>query len=97
MLYFYGNDSLFFNKPITADLQQSQCRLEINTEPFVGEEIGQLDRFEFGGILIEDKLGVSCIPMIFELDGFLVYDSESLYLSHTISEDRVNGFVAVDL
>ncbi|MEM7109301.1 MAG: hypothetical protein AAF519_13840 [Bacteroidota bacterium] len=96
LLYFYGNDSLFFNKPITANLQQWQCRLEIDAEPFVGDEIGQLDRFEFGDILIENKLGVSCIPLIFELDGFLVYDSEFLYLSHTISEDTVQGFVAAD-
>ncbi|MEM6738253.1 MAG: hypothetical protein AAF620_19510, partial [Bacteroidota bacterium] len=72
-------------------------RLEINSEPFIGEEVGLLDEFSFGQIFIEDKMGVSCIPLIFELDGFLAYDSDFLYLSHTISEDMVNGFVAVDL
>lgn len=93
---FYGNDTLFLDKKPTAELVQNGCRFNLNGENFTGEQIGSIDRFRFGQIDISNKKGVSCIPTIFQLDGYLIYD-EYLTVSHRIvlELEQVSGFVAI--
>ena len=52
-------------------------------DPFIGNDIGYISSFEVGDIRLDDKAGVSCVPMV-DIDAYLIYDRDYLYLSHTI-------------
>ncbi|MFY0601110.1 MAG: hypothetical protein JXR03_15645 [Cyclobacteriaceae bacterium] len=92
---FYGNDTLFLNKAPNARLVQKGCRLFIGENEFIGEQIGSVNKFVFGSIRIEEKKGVSCIPTLLRVDGYLIYD-DYLNLSHRVTEEGdVSGFVAI--
>lgn len=97
LFYFYGNDTLTLNPQHQSKLIQSHCRLEISGEVFIGNEIGKLDNFEMPSFSIKNKTAVSCVPMIFALEGYLIYDQSDLYASHTIfantDGDQIVGWV----
>lgn len=99
LFFFYENDDLFLKPQHDTDLIQSDCRLLQDSEPFIGNDIGYLDRFEVGSIKITDKTAVSCEPLT-EVDAYLIYDENKLLLSHVVvlegflgwEEERVFGW-----
>lgn len=95
LLRFYGNDTIFLNKPPTTKLIQDGCRFLLNDAPFTGEQIGDVENFNFGSIRISDQKGVSCIPFFYRVDSYLLYKN-TLTLSHIVNEmGEVSGFVAI--
>lgn len=97
LFYFYGNDTLNLKPNNRSNLIQNSCRLEISGETFVGNEIGKLDQFELPNLKLKNKTAVSCVPMIFAMEGYLIYDQNDLYASHTIfantDEDQIVGWI----
>ncbi|MCI4666976.1 MAG: hypothetical protein MRZ79_02365 [Bacteroidia bacterium] len=94
LFFFYGNDTLRLQPDNRTKLIQKQCRLEINGDVFVGNEVGQLNSFELPDMEVKDKTAVSCVPLVLSLEGYLIYDESELYVSHTIlSSDRITGWV----
>ena len=97
LFFFYGNDTLRLNSPHTAVLEQDVCRLKIEEENFIGNEVGRLANFKIGPLRQKDKTAVSCVPIILNLDAYLIYDQKHLYMSHTIVEDgTVSGWVVLE-
>ncbi len=93
LLFFYGNDTIHFARPTTAQLQQNGCRLEINGDPFIGEEVGSISQFTVGGYKLFNKRGVSCVPgFMGTFEAYLIYDRDALYVSETIIDDVVQGW-----
>lgn len=101
LFYFYGNDTLRLNYPPDVTLVQDACKLVLSGTPFIGDEVGFVKSFEFGDIKQKDKTVVSCIPVMFQLDAYLVSDAQHLYMSHTIindmgpNQDQVSGWVGI--
>ena len=93
LFYFYGNDTLRTNTANRTDLVQNGCRLQIGNDDFIGEEIGSLHSFRLGNFRREDLTAVSCVPLIFEIDGYLMYD-DYFHLSHVITpSDELSGWL----
>lgn len=96
MLFFYGNDTIFTSPLNRVPLRQNQCRLDINDQAFIGNEIGSVDQFRFRQIEINDVTAVSCVPGFFDLDAYIFYKTH-LSAVHIIRSDQsVVGFVAID-
>jgi len=96
LFFFYGNDTLFLENQNKIALVQEACQLTFNEgEIFVGEEIGHFDEFKAGQISVADKDAVSCVPTIFELEAYLIYDQNNLSMSHTLVEDQINGWLQI--
>lgn len=94
LFFFYGNDTLHLQPENRATLFQQSCKIELGKDPFIGNEIGFISSFELGTIRQKEKTVVSCVPMMFQLDAYLFYDSQYLYQSHTVAEDdNVSGWV----
>ncbi|PHN08445.1 hypothetical protein [Flavilitoribacter nigricans] len=90
LFFFYGADHLQFKFPAGFEglpLRQEDCRLYTPLGPFVGEEIGQIDSLDFGDILLTDKRVVSCVPIVYDLEAYLIYDENQLHMSYTIFEE----------
>lgn len=83
LFFFYGNDYINFKPQNVVNLIQNGCHLLQAGQPFVGDDIGSVSSFEIGDIRLDDKAGVSCVPMI-DIDAYLIYDRDYLFLSHTI-------------
>ncbi|MEL6589561.1 MAG: hypothetical protein AAFQ68_05750 [Bacteroidota bacterium] len=97
LFFFYGNDTLRLSADHSAVLEQDVCRLSIEDENFIGNEIGRLSKFEIGPLKQRNKTAVSCVPVILNLDAYLIYDKNHLHMSHTIIEDgTVSGWVALE-
>ncbi len=93
---FYGNDTLWLQKPIDARVKQNDCRIDIGGEQFIGEELGLLPDFRIGEVEVKEVMAVSCVPNMFSVSGYLLYDSRYLQVSHWVAEDlagseTVNG------
>ncbi len=100
LFFFYGNDTLFLNKPTTAELLQDGCALTYqNGDIFIGEEMGNLPLYEIGDISLHSNKAVSCVPTIMPLDAFLIFDSKELKISSFVmqgwEEPSLNGMVLV--
>ena len=96
LFFFYGNDTIHLNPAGKVSLRQSNCKLMLSGQTFVGDEIGQIESFTIGPVKQIDKTAVSCIPLIFQLDAYLIYDEKHLYMSHTVStadQSTVSGWV----
>lgn len=88
---FYGSDDLHLSvKSKLPTLFQNGCRLELRGNPFVGDDITKLNSFKIGPLQVYQKIAVSCVPMI-DIDGYLIYDSRQLLMSHRIVEASFNG------
>lgn len=97
LFFFYGNDTLFFEGKEKISLYQNACQLAFDEgEVFDGEEIGILDDFRIGNIRVRNRDAVSCVPLIFELDAYLMYDNESLAMSHTIAGSEISGWLQIE-
>ena len=94
LFYFFGSDFLILKKETSTllnHLEQDNCHMKLKGETFTGDEIGIIDRFEFGPMKIENKMAVSCIPIYLGIDAYLGYDLDQLYLSHVIHKSEFNG------
>jgi hypothetical protein len=88
LFFFYGNDTIFLEKPEDLNLNQGECFIEYaNGDPFIGEEIGFLPDFTYGSIRHQNNRIVSCVPPILNLDAYLVYTNEELKMSHTLTNN----------
>ena len=92
LFYFYGNDTIRLNRQYDVDLVQQGCKLMIESSPFIGDEIGVVNDFQFGDIEVNNKTVVSCVPMI-DIDAYLIYNDEQLFLSHTVTIVEFMGFI----
>ena len=92
LFYFYGNDTLTLapDQNSLVDLRQSDCRLMIGEESFIGIEIGNAPTFEIGEVIVQDKTAVSCVPLA-GVDAYLFYDKNELHLSHAIQRAEFPG------
>ena len=56
-----------------------------------------LEAFQVGPLAEQQKIVVSCVPIILQLDGYLIYDQKSLRMSHTVTEEgEINGWRILD-
>ena len=97
-LFFYGNDTIFLDRPTNTELRQNGCRLFIDDEAFIGNEIGSVEEFKFGQMEIYNRRGVSCVPTIWTMEAYIFYE-DHLNLVHTIQlaeEELIIGFMAID-
>ena len=94
LFFFYDSDYLPLDFPaLMPTAYQNGCQLNLGETPFTGNDLVQFPSFEVGPIGLYNKAAVSCRP-ISEGDGYLIYDKNRLYLSHTIitlidSDDRI--------
>ncbi|MFY0627211.1 MAG: hypothetical protein JXR07_13005 [Reichenbachiella sp.] len=98
LFFFYGNDTIHLNSSNRVSLRQSKCRMFINQDVFIGEEIGFIDSFELGPYTIENKTAVSCVPEILNLEAYLIYDAHGLFASHSILTGQnveVEGWIRI--
>jgi hypothetical protein len=103
LFYFYGSDMLKLTEHPTRKFYQSACKIQDISGDFQGDAIGRVREFEVGNRKFHQKKVVSCVPVIFEIDGYLVYDEHHLYSSYTssvtgccanpIPEQHVQAFV----
>ncbi|MEL7147655.1 MAG: hypothetical protein AAFO69_14865 [Bacteroidota bacterium] len=97
LFWFYGNDTLFFNRRRIIALEQDACRFTTSPdEPFIGDEMGHFDEFRIGQIVVTDKKAVSCIPMWIPFEAYLIYNEKSLSLSHTLNGDLIVGWLQIE-
>ncbi len=88
LFFFYGNDTIHLEKSPDLNLQQGTCFIEYQDgEPFIGEEIGYLDEMRHWNIRHENVKIISCVPFVFDLDAYLVYTQNQLYMSHVLVND----------
>jgi len=93
LFFFYGNDTLRTDVGDRIPLSQSGCRILLDNEIFIGEEIGSITDFRIGAVRRNNLTAVSCVPMILELDAYLMYD-EYLHISHMVTTtDNISGWV----
>ena len=103
LFFFYGNDTIRLNRQHDVDLVQNGCKLMIQSSPFIGDEIGNVQDFQFGNVEIKNKTVVSCVP-IFDMDAYLIHDNGQLFLSHTVTivefmgniEEYINGWEMIE-
>ena len=93
LFFFYGNDTLRTQVNDQVNLRQSGCRIRFGNDIFIGNEIGRINDFRVGDIWRNDLTAVSCVPMVLDLDAYLMYD-KYLHVSHMVSDaDNINGWV----
>ncbi len=93
LFYFYGNDSLRLSPAQTLPMKQENCRVMLNNNLFTGEEIGNINRFSIGNKSFKNKTVVSCVPIFYQIEGYLIYDTNEFSVSHTIVNDTVRGWL----
>ncbi len=97
LFYFYGNDTIHLEPSNTIALQQQDCYLMYqNGDIFIGDEKGYVTNYSLGEISLTEKTAVSCVPIIMDLDAYLVYDETGIALSHSVSSSLMapsEGFV----
>ena len=86
LFFFYGNDTIRTNNIEREDMTQNNCRVDFNGSTFIGNEIGFLDKFKIGDFEYKNKTVVSCVPMMIDLDAYLIYDNKELVMSHTVDK-----------
>lgn len=95
-LFFYGNDTIFLDKPATVQLVQNGCQLMENTSPFIGNSIGLVHEFQFGSMRVSDAKSISCVPGSFDLEAYIFY-TDHLNAVHIVrATESVFGFMAID-
>lgn len=85
LFFFYGSDTLRLVQEPDINLQQNNCVLWDGQTDFVGDSIGLVNSFKVGSLEYQDKKIVSCVPIILNLDAYLVYDRHNLYASFASS------------
>ena len=85
LFYFYGNDTLHLQPEQKMPLYRVGCRFFHSQGPFIGNDIGKVDSLAFGDIEFGEKTVVSCVPSFFQVEAYLIYSENELFMSHTIS------------
>jgi len=98
LFFFYGNDTIHLTKPEDINLSQGDCYIEyLSGEPFIGEEIGYLPTFEYQDINLINNRIVSCVPIFFDMDAYLIYDQTQLKMTkmlfNNLSNSSIEGYV----
>lgn len=78
---FYGSDIIKLKPTETREIIQNSCSFDIDDNIFIGDEMGYVQSVDIQGMRQHSKLIVSCIPS-FDLNGYLIYDSNQLMMSH---------------
>ena len=68
LFFFYGDDVIHLAPGSMVELKQSSCKLNLNNQNFIGNEIGFVKEFKAGPIRQVNKTAVSCVPLIYSLD-----------------------------
>ena len=83
LFFFYDSDFLPLYFPaLMPTAYQEGCKLNLGESPFIGDDLVQFPEFKVGPIKLYNKAAVSCRPRS-EGDGYLIYDRNRLYMSHT--------------
>jgi hypothetical protein len=90
LFFFYANDTLRLHMDSNVHLIQEQCKMMLDDEPFIGNDIGEISSFQIGPVKYNDLTVVSCEPLE-HLDAYLIHDDNRLYGSHVIIFDFFNG------
>jgi len=93
LFYFYGSDSIRLQAESVADLTYEDCVFYDGSEVFKGDYVASIPSFEFEASTYENLKMVSCVPIILDLDGYLLYDARSLMGSITTSSSEFGGEV----
>ena len=99
LFFFYGNDTIHLNREADVELTQDNCVLAyLNGEPFIGNEIGSITSFEIGDIAITNKSAISCVPVIMDIEAYLIYDEKGIEVSSTMDllGSNLSGWVWVN-
>lgn len=97
LFFFYGNDTIHIKPAQREAMTQSACRIDYQGQTFIGDEVGSISNFQIGPFGENNKTVVSCIPVILQLDAYLIYDEHQLLMSHTITSDGiVSGWHHID-
>ncbi len=96
LFFFYANDVVQLFPKDQVTLSQDACKLFLDSDPFIGNDIGKFDKFHVGPLTFNDKTAISCEPF-FNLDAYLIYDADRLYMSHVITIEDFNGQVFDDV
>ncbi|MEM7573698.1 MAG: hypothetical protein AAF433_12385 [Bacteroidota bacterium] len=83
LLFFYGDDNLRLTAEPTATVLQRDCVFFDGSDKFVGEYVASTPSFEVEGHSMENLKVVSCVPLILDLDGYLLYTENNLVASMT--------------
>ncbi|MEM6395865.1 MAG: hypothetical protein AAF741_05925 [Bacteroidota bacterium] len=92
MLFFYGDDLIRVNAPTTAEVRQQDCVFFDGNEKFTGEYVARAAQYVVEDVELRDMKVVSCVPTILDLDGYLIYNRNTLYASfsaNNFGEDPV--------
>lgn len=97
LFFFYGNDTIHIKPAQRETMTQSACRIDFQGQIFTGNEIGSISSFQVGPFSENNKTVVSCVPVLIQLDAYLIYDENQLLMSHTITSDGiVSGWHHID-
>lgn len=89
LFFFYSNDTLRLGMNHDVNLIQDGCKMLLEDEPFIGNDIGNISHFKVGPVQYNDLTAVSCEPLE-NLDAYLIHDENRLYGSHVILFDWGN-------
>ena len=81
LFFFYANDTLRLGMNPNVNLVQEKCKMFVNGDPFIGNDIGEISKFQIGPIIYRNLTVVSCEPLE-NLDAYLLHDDDQLYGSH---------------
>lgn len=87
---FYGSDTLKLDDAMAVSMKQKNCIVEFDNETFRGDQMGKISSFNIGDIQVKNKIIVSCVPII-EVDGYLLYDQNQLFLNYALYTSTFNG------
>ncbi len=86
LFFFYGSDSLKLKMDPSLQLTQNNCIVWNEQDGFEGDAIASVPNFRVADINYGPTKIVSCVPVILDLDAYLVYDKHNLYSSFTSTE-----------
>ncbi len=86
LFFFYGSDSLKLKMDPSLHLTQNNCIVWNGQDGFEGDAIATVPNFRVADINYGPTKIVSCVPVILDLDAYLVYDKHNLYSSFTSTE-----------
>ncbi len=94
LFFFYGNDTIFTNPIPTIDLSQLDCSFIDNENVvFTGDAIANVNQANFGDTLLENQTLVSCVPIFFDMNAYILYKNGEISSIH-FNESGFGGIFA---
>ncbi|MEM6771099.1 MAG: hypothetical protein AAF597_10980 [Bacteroidota bacterium] len=81
LLFFYGSDSIRLDAPAVASLDYRDCVFYDNDQVFTGDYVASIDEFLFEDQRMTNLKTVSCVPIVLDLDAYLLYTENNLVAS----------------